>query len=63
MLSEQLEQVIGAVRDHLEKCKVQDVSEKCGLSQSGVYRIIAGGHPSLTTLKVLARHFDNEGME
>lgn len=63
MLSEQLENVIGAVRERLDMSKVSDVAESCGLSQSGVYRILGGGNPSLATLKTLCRHFDNEGTE
>ncbi|MEX1039663.1 MAG: hypothetical protein WDZ51_03465 [Pirellulaceae bacterium] len=61
MLSDQLEQIVGAVRDRLDGCRVVDVANDCHLSQSGIYRILAGGHPSLATLKTLCHYFDNHG--
>lgn len=59
MLVEQLENAIAEIRERLDQSKVVDVVKETGLAQSGLYRFMNGGTPAVTTLQILAKHFDD----
>jgi uncharacterized protein (DUF2267 family) len=57
-LTEQLRQIIHAVRERLMMADAEAVAAALDISKSNIYRMRAGGTPSLQTLELLAYYFD-----
>lgn len=57
-LIEQLRHVLHIVRERLLMAETDTVVADLGISKSNVYRIRAGGTPSIQTLELLAYYFD-----
>lgn len=54
---------INEIRAYLRVCKIGLVAKETGISRASLYRIMNGGDCTVSTLELLSKFFDKNGLK